>query len=65
MNDRRDRERIEANRKSIQRLNAKPGEDDGRYDDGYYGDDDTSDGKRHYSLSHTNRDARRRRASGR
>jgi hypothetical protein len=65
MNDRRDRERIEANKKSIQRLNAKPGEDDGDYDAGYHGDDDTSGGKRHYSLSRTNRDARRRRASGR
>ena len=65
MNDRRDRERIEANRKSIQTLNAKPGEDPGDYDAGYHGDDDTSNGKRHYSLSRTNRDARRRRASGR
>jgi hypothetical protein len=65
MNDRRDRERIEANKKSIQRLNAKTGEDPGDYDAGYYGDDDTSNGKRHYSLSRTNRDARRRRASGR
>lgn len=55
----------QARKKSIQNLNAKSGEDSGDYDSGYYGDDDTSDGKRHYSLSHTNRDARRRRASGR
>ncbi len=65
MNDRRDRERIEANKKSIKRLNAKSGEDSGDYDAGYHGDDDTSGGDRHYSLSRTNRDARRRRASGR
>jgi hypothetical protein len=64
-NDRRDRERIEANRKSIKRLNAKPGADDGSYDAGYHGDDDTSGGERHYSLSRTNQAARRRRASGR
>jgi hypothetical protein len=65
MNDRRERERIEANKKSIKRLNAKPGPDSGDYDAGYHGDDDTSGGDRHYSLSRTNRDARRRRASGR
>lgn len=55
----------QARKKSIQNLNAKSGEDSGDYDSGHYGDDDTSDGKRHYSLSHTNRDARRRRASDR
>ena len=55
----------QARKKSIENLNAKSGEDSGDYDSGHYGDDDTSDGKRHYSLSHTNRDARRRRASGR
>lgn len=55
----------QARKKSIENMNSKPGEDSGDYDAGYYGDDDTSDGKRHYSLSHTNRDARRRRASGR
>jgi hypothetical protein len=63
--NKRENERIKANKKSIQRLNAKPGEDSGDYDSGYYGDDDTSDGRRHYSLSHTNRSARRRRAIGR
>lgn len=51
-------------KKSIERLNAKPGEDSGDYDSGYYGDDDTSDGKRHYSLSRTNRADRQRRAKG-
>jgi len=50
---------------SIQRLNAKPGADSGDYDSGYHGDDDTSGGKRHYSLSRTDRNARRRRESGR
>jgi F0F1-type ATP synthase epsilon subunit len=55
----------QARKKSIERLNSKPGEDEGDYDSGYHGDDDTSDGKRHYSLSHSNRAARRRRASGR
>jgi hypothetical protein len=64
-NDRRDRERIETNRKSIQNLNAKSGQDSGDYDGGHHGDDDTSGGKHHYSLSHTNHAARRRRASGR
>lgn len=48
-------------KKNIKRLNAKPGEDDS----GYYGDDDTSGGTRHYGLSRTNQSARRRRASGR
>jgi hypothetical protein len=56
---------LSARKKNIERLNAKPGEDDGDYDAGYRGDDDASDGKRHYSLSNTNRDARRRRESGR
>lgn len=55
----------QARKRSIEALNSKPGEDPGDYDSGYYGDDDVSDGKRHYSLSHANRDARRRRASGR
>ena len=54
----------QARKKSIQTLNAKPGADSGDYDSGYHGDDDTSDGKRHYSLSRTNRSARKRRASG-
>jgi hypothetical protein len=58
-------ELLSARKKNIERLNAKPGEDDGDYDAGYHEDDDTSGGKRHYSLSRTNRDARRRRASGR
>jgi hypothetical protein len=51
-------------KKSIQTLNAKPGEDSGSYDSYYHGDDDTSGGKRHYSLSHTNRSDRTRRAKG-
>ena len=55
----------QANKKSIERLNSKPGEDSGDYDSGYHGDDDTSNGNRHYSLSHTNRAARRRRETGR
>lgn len=55
----------QARKNSIQNLNAISGEDSGDYDSGYYGDDDTSDGNRHYSLSHTNRDSHRRRASGR
>ena len=54
-----------ARKSSIERSNAKPGEDSGDYDSGYHGDDDTSDGKRHYSLSRTNRSDRTRRASGR
>jgi hypothetical protein len=59
-------ERIAQVRKaSIQRLNAKPGADSGDYDSGYHGDDDTSGGKRHYSLSRTNRSDRKRRESGR
>jgi len=53
-----------ASKSSIGRLNAKPGEDSGDYDSGYHGDDDTSDGSRHYSLSHTNRSNRKRRAKG-
>ena len=55
----------QANKKSIERLNSKPGEDSGDYNDGDYGDDDTSNGKRYYKLSHTNRAARRRRETGR
>jgi hypothetical protein len=55
----------QARKASIQRLNAKPGADSGDYDSGYHGDDDTSGGKRHYSLSRTDRSARKRRASGR
>jgi hypothetical protein len=55
----------QARKASIQRLNAKPGADSGDYDSGYHGDDDTSGGKRNYSLSRTNRSARKRRASGR
>ena len=55
----------QARKKSIKNLNSKPGEDSGDYNDGDYGDDDTSNGKRHYSLSHTNRAARKRRESGR
>jgi hypothetical protein len=54
----------QARKKSIQTLNAKPGEDSGSYDSYYHGDDDTSGGKRHYSLSHTNRSDRTRRAKG-
>ena len=46
-------------------MNSKPGEESGDYDTGYYGDDDLSDGKRHYSYDSTNRAARARRASGR
>jgi len=55
----------QANKKSIETLNAKRGEDTGEYDASYYGDDDLSDGSRHYSLSHTNRANRRRRETGR
>jgi len=55
----------QARKASIQRLNAKPGADSGDYDSGYHGDDDTSGGKRHYSLSRTDRNARKRRANGR
>ena len=55
----------QARKSSIERLNAKPGADSGDYDSGYHGDDDTSDGRRHYSLSRTNRSDRTRRASGR
>ena len=50
-------------KKSIEAMNSKPGEEIGDYDTGYYGDDDLSDGKRHYSYGRTNR-ARARRASG-
>ena len=53
-----------ARKRSIQTLNAKPGPDSGDYDSGYHGDDDTSGGERHYSLSHTNRSNRKRRARG-
>jgi hypothetical protein len=62
INDRRERERIEANKKSIKTLNANPGEDHENYGNT---DDDHSDGERHYKLAHTNRSTRRRRASGR
>ena len=51
----------QANKKSIERLNAKPGWNPGTYGND---DDDTSNGKRHYSLSHTNRSDRTRRAKG-
>jgi hypothetical protein len=54
-----------ARKKSIETMNAKPGEDEGEYDSGYYGDDDTTMGSRHYGLSRTSHSARRRRASGR
>ena len=55
----------QARKKSIEAMNSKPGEESGDYDTGYYGDDDLSDGKRHYSYGRTNRAARARRASGR
>jgi hypothetical protein len=56
---------LSTRKKNIERLNAKPGPDSGDYDAGYHGDDDTSGGERHYSLSRTNQSARKRRASGR
>ena len=55
----------QARKKSIEAMNSKPGEESGDYDTGYYGDDDLSGGKRHYSYGRTNRAARARRASGR
>jgi hypothetical protein len=55
----------QARKTSIATLNAKPGADSGDYDAGYHGDDDASNGDRHYSLSRTNRSARRRRETGR
>jgi hypothetical protein len=55
----------QARKTSIATLNAKPGADSGDYDAGYHGDDDASNGDRHYSLSRTNRSARKRRETGR
>ena len=49
-------------KKSIETLNANPGEDPEDYGNT---DDDHSGGKRHYKLGSTNRSSRARRASGR
>jgi hypothetical protein len=55
---------LSTRKKNIERLNANQGEDSGDYDSGYYGDDDNSDGSRHYKLTRTSRSARSRRAKG-
>jgi len=51
----------QAAKKSIQTLNANPGEDPENYGNT---DDDHSGGERHYKLKHTNRADRQRRAKG-